>query len=92
MIWVEVLEFGSLCIYRFERICKCCYCYMSLSKLHPPTAQTNPHIYLKFGMDTHVMPNMAPAHPHATGVAVYPALLQFFQVIDKFRSLQIRKS
>ena len=41
-------------MYRFGRICKC---YMSLSKVTPPTAQTGHHKDLKFGMDTHVRPN-----------------------------------
>ena len=41
-------------VYRFGRICKCC---MSLSKVPPPTAQTDHHKDLKFGMDTHVRPN-----------------------------------
>ena len=40
--------------YRFGRICKC---YMSLSKVDPPTAQTDHHKDLKFGMDTHLVPN-----------------------------------
>ena len=39
-------------IYRFGRICKC---YMSLSILHPPTAQTDHHKDLKFGMDNHLV-------------------------------------
>ena len=30
---------------------------MSLSKVPPPTAQTDHHKDLKFGMDTHVRPN-----------------------------------
>ena len=30
---------------------------MSLSKVDPPTAQTDHHKDLKFGMDTRVMPN-----------------------------------
>ena len=30
---------------------------MSLSKVDPPTAQTDHHKDLKFGMDTHLMPN-----------------------------------
>ena len=30
---------------------------MSLSKVDPPTAQTDHHKDLKFGMDTHIRPN-----------------------------------
>ena len=30
---------------------------MSLTNLPPPTAQTNHHRDLKFGMDTHLVPN-----------------------------------
>ena len=41
-------------IYRFGWICKC---YMSLSNLPPPTAQTNHHRDLKFGMEGHLVPN-----------------------------------
>ena len=41
-------------ISRFGRICKC---YMSLSKVVPPTAQTDHHKDLKFGMDNHLVPN-----------------------------------
>ena len=38
----------------FGRICKC---YVSLYNLHPPTAQTDHHRDLKFGMDTHLRSN-----------------------------------
>ena len=47
-------ESPILVTYRFGRICKC---YMSLSKVPPPTAQMDHHKDLKFGMDSHLMPN-----------------------------------
>ena len=36
---------------------------MSPSKVDPPTAQTNHHIDLKFGMDTHLRPNRGAIEP-----------------------------
>ena len=48
------MKIKMICEYRFGRICKC---YMSLTKVAPPTAQTDHHKDLKFGMDTHLVPN-----------------------------------
>ena len=50
--WASVTHGAQGC--RFGRICKC---YMSLSKVDPPTAQTDHHKDLKFGMGSHLVPN-----------------------------------